>query len=182
MPESLLTILKFCFLAVLYLFFLRVLRAVWAELRSPHADVEPVAAAATPTVAAAAAPGAAAPVAASAGAGAGFAAAAPRPSRAEAPRRRPHLQVVDPPEARGQVYEIHDELTLGRGDGCSVHLDDTFVSQRHARVFRHDDRYFVEDLGSTNGTFLNRSKVSSPAVLHRGDRLQVGRTVMELDR
>jgi pSer/pThr/pTyr-binding forkhead associated (FHA) protein len=60
--------------------------------------------------------------------------------------------------------------------------DDTFVSQVHARVFRRDGSLFVEDLGSTNGTFLNRKAVSSPMALRKGDRLQVGRSVLEVTR
>ena len=54
------------------------------------------------------------------------------------------------------------------------------MSQIHARVFERDGEYYVEDLGSTNGTYLNRAKVSGPMVIRRGERLQVGSTVMEL--
>ncbi|MBK5224863.1 MAG: FHA domain-containing protein [Acidimicrobiia bacterium] len=50
----------------------------------------------------------------------------------------------------------------------------------HARVFRRDGKLFVEDLGSTNGTYLNRAKVGGPMVMSSGDRLQVGSVVMEL--
>ena len=60
--------------------------------------------------------------------------------------------------------------------------DDTFVSQVHARVFRRDGSLFVEDLGSTNGTFLNRKAVSGPMALRKGDRLQIGRSVLEVTR
>lgn len=154
MPESLLTILKFCFLAVLYLFFFRVLRAVWAEL------------------------------------GGGRAAAAPAP---QAPRRAPSkrssrggkngskLRIVEPSDRRGQTYELGDELTLGRATGCQVTIEDNYVSQLHARVFRREGQLYIEDLGSTNGTYLNRKKVTAPIAVRRGDRLQVGRTVLELN-
>jgi pSer/pThr/pTyr-binding forkhead associated (FHA) protein len=152
-PDSLLTILKFCFLALLYLFFFRVLRAVWVEVSGREAAV-------TPTVA---------PTARSWGAA------------AAAPQKGSRLKVVDPPDRRGRTYELGDELTVGRAVGCQITLDDdTYVSQLHARVFRRDGQLFVEDLGSTNGTFLNRRKVSSPAPLKRGDRLQMGKTVLEL--
>ena len=84
-------------------------------------------------------------------------------------------------DTKGKVYDLGDELTVGRAAGCQVSLaDDTFVSQLHARVFRKEGRYFVEDLGSTNGTFLNRKQVSAPIALRRGDRLQVGKTVFEV--
>jgi pSer/pThr/pTyr-binding forkhead associated (FHA) protein len=91
--------------------------------------------------------------------------------------------VLEPAERKGQVFELGDELTMGRGQGCGVSLpDDTFVSQVHARVFRRDGSLFVEDLGSTNGTFLNRKAVSSPMALRKGDRVQVGRSVLEVTR
>ena len=153
MPEPLLTILKFCFLAILYLFFIRVLRAVWAEVRAPRA----VAVAAPPAPA--------------------------RPVRAAMGGNRPpgKLKVVEPVERRGRVYELSDELTVGRAGGCQVALgEDTYVSQLHARVFRREGQFYVEDLGSTNGTYVNRKKVTAPIAIRKGDRLQVGKTVMEL--
>ena len=81
---------------------------------------------------------------------------------------------------RGRRYPLADELTVGRAAGCQVTIDDTYASQIHARVFARDGQLFVEDLGSTNGTYLNRNKVQGPQVMRRGDRLQVGNTVMEL--
>jgi pSer/pThr/pTyr-binding forkhead associated (FHA) protein len=155
MPESLLTILKFCFLALLYLFFFRVLRAVWAEIRPS-------------TAAAAAAP------------------AAPRP-RTRQPKTRTgpptKLTVVEPKEQAGRAYPLGDELTVGRAAGCQVALEgDSYVSQLHARVFTRDGQLYVEDLGSTNGTYLNRTKVSAPMLVRRGDRLQIGKTVLEAQR
>ncbi len=155
MPESLLTILKFCFLALLYLFLLRVVRAVWAEVAGPRA--------ARP------APGAAA------------SAPARRRERGSA-KGVLRLRVVEPAAQRGRAYELADELTVGRAAGCQITLEDTYASQRHARVFRKDGQLFVEDLGSTNGTYLNRKKVTAPVALRKGDRLQVGKTVMELSR
>ncbi|HWC11627.1 MAG TPA: FHA domain-containing protein [Acidimicrobiales bacterium] len=153
MPDTLLTILKFCFLAILYLFFIRVLRAVWAELRG----------------------GTAAPVP-----------AAPTPRRAAAPRGPwgnrdgSRLRIVEPAERRGSTFELGEELTLGRAGGCQVTIDDTYVSQLHARLFRREGQYYVEDLGSTNGTYLNRRKVTAPIAIRKGDQLQVGKTVLEL--
>ena len=92
--------------------------------------------------------------------------------------------IIEPAEAKGRAFPLGatgTELTVGRGGGCGVALpDDTFVSQLHARIFHADGSWFVEDLGSTNGTFLNRQKVSGPQSLRKGDRLQVGRTVLEV--
>jgi len=156
MPESLLTILKFCFLALLYLFFFRVLRAVWAEIR--------------PNAASAAAP-----------------AAAPRQRGRQQQKTRSgpptKLTVVEPKEQAGRAYPLGDELTVGRAAGCQVALEsDSYVSQLHARVFTRDGQLYVEDLGSTNGTYLNRKKVSAPMLVRRGDRLQIGKTVLEAQR
>ncbi len=88
--------------------------------------------------------------------------------------------MIEPAETKGQTYDLGEELTVGRAGGCQITLDDTFVSQLHARVFRRDGQLFVEDLGSTNGTYLNRKKVTAPIAIRKGDRLQIGKTVMEL--
>ena len=153
MPESLLTILKFCFLALLYLFFIRVVRAVWTEVTAPPPPPVPV---------------------------------APPPrtrrERTAAKRTVAHLRVVEPAEQRGRTYDVADELTIGRAAGCQIPLEDSYASQLHARLFRRNSELLVEDLGSTNGTFLNRKKVDSAVPIRKGDRLQVGKTVLELTK
>ncbi|MCI3948139.1 MAG: hypothetical protein K0R11_73 [Acidimicrobiales bacterium] len=156
MPEPLLAVLKLLCLALLYLFFLRVLRAVWAELRPPP----PAPPAAPPT---------------------------PARRRDPAPqgRRRTgagHLVIVAPADQKGRSFDLNGELTVGRAAGCQVALEDNYVSQLHARVFTRDGGVWVEDLGSTNGTYLNDQRVSAPLALRRGDQLKVGSTVMELKR
>lgn len=156
MDEQLLTILKLCLLALLYLFFFRVLRAVWAEVRGPSVAV------AGPARPAAAAPSG-------------------RQVRKAERRALPvQLSIVEPASLRGRTFPLAEELTVGRAAGCQVTLDDTYASQIHARVFAREGQLFVEDLGSTNGTYLNRRKVQGPQVMRRGDRLQVGNTVLEL--
>ena len=83
----------------------------------------------------------------------------------------------------GGSYGLADELTIGRAPGCAVPLpDDNFVSTMHARVFRRDGDYWVEDLGSTNGSLVNGRRISAATPLRRGDRLQIGRTVLELQK
>ena len=161
MSEELLTILKLCLLALLYLFFLRVLWAVWTELREPkpvRAPLEPPAA----------------------GRGRARTKSGGKGTRIQA--RAARLVVVEPPEQAGIGYPLADELTLGRAAGCQITLDDTFVSQIHARMFTREGEYLVEDLGSTNGTYLNRQKVAAPMLMQYGDRLQIGSTVLELSR
>jgi pSer/pThr/pTyr-binding forkhead associated (FHA) protein len=71
---------------------------------------------------------------------------------------------------------------VGRGAECDLRLDDTYVSQEHARIFAKDSSWYVEDLGSTNGTFVNEQRLAAPAMLTSGDRIRVGTTVLELAR
>ncbi len=151
MPEPLLNVLKICLLILLYLFFFRVLRAVWAEVNLAKATTAP------PTT-------------------------TRRTSRKTRNRERrpPSLRVVEPEAMAGQVFPLGDELTVGRAAGCQITLDDTYASQIHARIFTRDGQLHVEDLGSTNGTYLNRRKVSAPMVVNRGDQIQIGSTVMEV--
>jgi hypothetical protein len=154
-PEAILTILKFCFLGLLYLFLARVVRAVYREL-SPER-----------------------PVAAASSNGNAFGRSRGRGRKADQPARPYKLKMIDP--ATSQIFPLSEEVTIGRAPGCSVPLaDDTYVSQLHARVFIRDGKPFVEDLGSTNGTFLNRDRLSTTMPLHRGDKLQIGQTVLEI--
>ncbi len=163
MPDPVLTLLKYVFLAILYLFFLRVLRAVWVETREPKP---------APLPAPGAMPAAAAPAPAAPGAGKGATNGAVGPEK---------LVVVSPDDMKGTEFPIGGEATVGRAGGCAVLLSaDTFVSQLHARVFRRDGSIFVEDLGSTNGTFLNGKKVSAPVSIRTGDTIQFGRTTLEV--
>jgi pSer/pThr/pTyr-binding forkhead associated (FHA) protein len=93
------------------------------------------------------------------------------------------LKVVDPPQRRGRVFELGEEVTLGRSPGCAVSLeDDTFTSSVHARVFRRNGELWLEDLGSTNGTWLNNERVTGLERLQRGDRVKVGSTILEVAR
>ena len=92
------------------------------------------------------------------------------------------LRVLEPPEQRGRTYDLSDEVTVGRAPGCGVSLPDTTVSQLHARVFRRDGSFYLEDLGSTNGTWLNRGRVGAAVPLKRGDRVLVGSTLLEVTR
>jgi pSer/pThr/pTyr-binding forkhead associated (FHA) protein len=93
------------------------------------------------------------------------------------------LRVVDPPQRRGRVFELGDEVTVGRSPGCAVPLDDdTFASSIHARVFRRSGELWLEDLGSTNGTWVNDERLDNPVRLRRGDRVKVGSTILEVAR
>ena len=150
LSQTALDILKYCFLALLFLFLARVVRVVVLELRAPA-------------------------IATTAGDGA-------RPSGG-AKRAGARLRILEPAEHKGEVYSLGDELTVGRGGGCGVVIpDDQFVSTVHARLFRRGDDLFVEDLGSRNGTFVNGEQVTAATRLRRGDRVQFGQTVGEVQR
>jgi pSer/pThr/pTyr-binding forkhead associated (FHA) protein len=92
----------------------------------------------------------------------------------------PRLVILEPPSEAGREYIVNGELTIGRAASCHITLDDTYISQLHARVSAREDGVTVEDLGSTNGTYLNRQRVTSPVIGSPGDRLQLGGIVMEL--
>ena len=154
--DQLLLVLKLCLLALLYLFFFRVVRAVWAELRP------------TPPLPAG---GVITPV------------AVPMRKRGKDVKnavQTRQLLLREPAELAGKTWPLDGEVSIGRAAGCQVTIDDTYASQIHARLFTRDNQWQIEDLGSTNGTWLNRHKVSGPMVIKPGDVVQIGNTVMEM--
>jgi hypothetical protein len=78
------------------------------------------------------------------------------------------------------TYRLSEPLEIGRSESSQIRLDDTYVSTTHARLFPRNGSWYVEDLGSTNGTYLNQQRVSSSSEVHPGDTLKVGKTVLEL--
>jgi hypothetical protein len=110
---------------------------------------------------------------------------APQPAAGGRPRGdRPPKSVVVLNESGRKMDSVplDGNIQIGRAEACQIRLDDTYVSSFHARIFRRDAEWFVEDLGSTNGTYLNQQRVTSPAELHPGDRLKVGKSTLELRR
>jgi hypothetical protein len=73
----------------------------------------------------------------------------------------------------GIAYDLSGGATLGRGD-VEIRLDDPFASARHARISRQGHLVVIEDLGSTNGTYLNEQPLTGPQPLHSGDRIRIG--------
>lgn len=71
-------------------------------------------------------------------------------------------------------------VTIGRSPTCTIVINDTYASSLHAKVFNDGNKWIVEDLGSTNGTFLGEQKLKSPMILRLGDSIRIGQTVMEL--
>jgi len=158
--NAVLRIMQWTVIALIFLFFLRVIRAVWVEMspvtvRKPRSlrrqERKEQKAAVQP---------------------------------APAPRRRQlYLKVVQPSERAGRAYDLDDELTVGRSPGCGVSMpEDIYASTLHARLFRVNDQLWVEDLGSTNGTFVNSEQIGQAVRLGKGDQLQIGSTVFEVTR
>ncbi|MEM7141407.1 MAG: FHA domain-containing protein [Actinomycetota bacterium] len=168
MSDQLLIVLRVCLLALVYLVFLRVLRAVWVELRAEGAVAAPTAAA-VPSRARTAAP-APAPAPAPSPVASATTTVGARPAR---------LVVVAPPALAGHTYAVDGEITIGRGSGCAVSLDDAHVSKLHARVYARDGEWLIEDLGSTNGTTLDGVDLVVPSPIGAGGRIGVGEFVLE---
>ncbi len=149
--------LKFGFLAVLYLFVLWVARSARRDLRGGGATLTAHAAQQAPL----------------AGDATGmYSASAPAPDVAH---RSPQLVVERAPgHEPGMIYDVDGDLVLGRGERAEIRLEDPFASSRHARIYEQAGAVVIEDLGSTNGTYLNEEVLQGPRPLHPGDRVRIG--------
>jgi pSer/pThr/pTyr-binding forkhead associated (FHA) protein len=101
------------------------------------------------------------------------------------PRRRGRgsptkVVVLDERGGRVSTHRLTGTLQIGRASACQIRPDDTYVSQMHARISDRNGSWIVEDLGSTNGTYLNQRKVTVPTELSPGDRIRVGKTYLEV--
>ena len=94
----------------------------------------------------------------------------------------PSEVVVYADGAKPRNVKTTASMVVGRAPECELLLADTYVSQQHARIFGKNGSWYVEDLGSTNGTFVNEQKLAAPAMVQPGDRVRVGTTVLELRR
>jgi FHA domain len=153
--------LKFGFLAVLYLFLLWVARSALKDLRrgteesytGPSADYEEAT---------------------------GMHSASVGPGRdAGMPKLRVQSAAGLQP---GSAYDLSDGALLGRGEQADIQLDDGFASSRHARLVPQGDVMVLEDLGSTNGTYLNGEPLRGPQPLHAGDRIRIGDSEFTFER
>jgi pSer/pThr/pTyr-binding forkhead associated (FHA) protein len=110
---------------------------------------------------------------------------APRqPQRPTKPSRGvPRVLVVTGGPLSGTTIDLVDQqITMGRANDATLVLNDDYASSRHARIFPQDGQWIVEDLGSTNGTYLDRQKVTRPTPVPIGVPIQIGKTVLELRR
>jgi hypothetical protein len=147
MADPIEVLLKFAFLAVLYLFLLWVARSALKDLRRPA------------------------------------------PYEGQAELRDPDRQdrSLVPSAARlvvehggglraGQAFIVGPGLVIGRAAGIDIQIEDSFASGRHARVFTHDGHVYIEDMESTNGTYLNGRRVAAQEPLEMDDRIKIGDT------
>jgi hypothetical protein len=112
---------------------------------------------------------------------------APRPGRPARPPRpgrgSPRILVVTAGALKGTSLDLaQQQITLGRANDATLVLNDDYASSRHARIFPQDGQWIVEDLGSTNGTYLDRQKVTRPMPVPVGVPIRIGKTVLELRR
>jgi len=94
----------------------------------------------------------------------------------------PTSLVVYADGAKPRTVKLAASMVIGRSPECELLVDDTYASQQHARLFGKNGAWYVEDLGSTNGTYVNDQKLAAPAMIQPGDRVRIGTTVLELRR
>jgi pSer/pThr/pTyr-binding forkhead associated (FHA) protein len=151
-PPFVLDVLKFALLGLLYLFIYRAVRAISQDLRAKPARE-----------------------------------ARPR-DRGTKRRRTARARGGEPSKlvvrhgGKQRTLKLSRTIQIGRASSCDVSLDDTYVSQLHASVSNRNGTWVVEDLGSTNGTYLNQQRVTVPTEIAPGDRIRIGKTVFEVKR
>ncbi|MCW2841454.1 MAG: hypothetical protein JWR55_2937 [Aeromicrobium sp.] len=160
MSELTLTLIKLGFLAVLWLFVLSAVSVIRSDIFGTKAPSTPRPAKQ------------------------GKAPAAKQKTKARKPARgvATRLQVVDGPNAGQSVPLSEGPILLGRGTDAAIRLDDDYVSTRHARFATNGEQWFVEDLGSTNGTYLGSQRITTPIPIGLGIQVRLGKTIVELQK
>jgi pSer/pThr/pTyr-binding forkhead associated (FHA) protein len=153
MTDALLNALKLILLALIYLFFGRVLWAVWSEVRTPVMPAARV----------------------------GGGNASRGRAKKSVGKGVPTFVVIEPKQHRGATYTLSSVLAIGRLEDNDIVIDDdSFISSHHARIEVRPEGTWVVDLGSTNGCFVNGQRVADERSVRKGDRIQVGSTVLEM--
>ena len=156
MSELTITVIRLGFLAVLWLFVLTTVSVMRSDLSGPRTTTS------RPTIAPAQRQ-------------------AKPPKQPRGRRATPTKLVVTAGALTGTSVTLSDvAITLGRAPDSTVVLDDDYASNRHARVYPHNGEWLVEDLGSTNGTYLDRQKLQGPTPVPIGTPIRIGKTAFEL--
>lgn len=177
MSELTLTVMRLGFLAVLWLFVIVAVQVIRSDLFGTRVTQRPARRRAA--AAAAAGPAAAVPPPA--------VQQAP-PQQARGPRRAarttPSKLVITEGSLTGTTMNLTEQqITIGRAHDSTIVLDDDYASSRHARIYpAPDGTWIVEDLGSTNGTYLDRTRLTGPTPVPLGAPIRIGKTVIELRR
>jgi len=159
MSELALTLLRFAFLGLLWVFVLVTVWALRRDLRMP-ADARPERTTGT---------------------------RAPKPAK---PPRVPRgkkvkgtrLVITEGPLTGTEIPLDGAQITLGRAADSTIVVDDDYASSRHARIYESEGVWMVEDLGSTNGTWLDRARITAPAVIPLHTSIRVGRTTLQMQK
>ena len=164
MSELALTLIRLGFLALLWAFVMITVFVLRRDLKQP-ADARPMATRSSR--------GAKQPK-------------APRAEKVKAPKaskvKGTKLVVTEGPLAGTVVPLDTAQVTIGRAPDSTIVIDDDYASSRHARVYSSEGTWVVEDLGSTNGTWIERTRITTPTVLPVGAPLRVGRTTLQLQK
>jgi pSer/pThr/pTyr-binding forkhead associated (FHA) protein len=156
MSELTLTLIKLGFLALLWMFVLAVLSVIRSDLFGAKVDSRAVVATISP--------------------------ANNRPAKASKKNRGAPgtVTIADGPQAGVGAPLVEEPVVIGRGSDCQIRLDDDYSSTRHARVFQSEGEWWVEDLGSTNGTYLDGQRVTRPVPAEIGGSIRIGRTTLNI--
>ncbi|HKN44899.1 MAG TPA: FHA domain-containing protein [Propionibacteriaceae bacterium] len=156
MSEIALTIIKVAFLALLWLFILSAVSVIRTDLfgKTVRAPDQPQELETPP----------------------------PPPRRAKRPRGEPRVFMISQGSQAGLSAELSAGVVMiGRGADCQLILDDDYVSTRHARVVSTPNGIYVEDLGSTNGTYVNGQRITAPTTITLADTVRIGKTILKLE-
>jgi pSer/pThr/pTyr-binding forkhead associated (FHA) protein len=96
------------------------------------------------------------------------------------PKGGAEVVVVRSEHHAGERFGVRDVVVVGRSPDADVIIDDPYASEFHLRMSSHDGQLLLQDLGSTNGTYVNGRRVTMPLPLNKGDAVQVGKTIMEV--
>jgi hypothetical protein len=106
----------------------------------------------------------------------------PPARRTRRPRGEPRVLSIVQGQQAGEAAELAPGLVMiGRGADCQLILDDDYVSTRHARVVAGETGLYIEDMGSTNGTYVNGARITAPTAISMSDTLRIGKTILKLE-